>query len=234
MARRPRIDLDEPSSELGGTPDPNAGDSGSGGSDSGDGAGNGGSGGGSADPASILGTTSGGGGSNDDDYIRDDSGAILYDVRGRARKRRRGRGTSKRAKAAGKKVPVDALAQLLVLAHGTLAVLTKTPELEITDNEAKMLANPLSEILVLYDIAPPPEMLVAMQIMYASSYVYGPRIVMIRARLKEEAEKRRAEAAKNVTPAPHSEQPFEQAVAAMEVLDVSGLDIQTNYGGLKN
>lgn len=113
-------------------------------------------------------------------------------------------------------------------------MLTKTPELEITENEAKMLANPLSEILVLYDVVPPPEMLVAMQIMYASSYVYGPRIVMIRQRLKEEAEARRAAAAKNITPTPHSDQPFEQAMAGMEVLDVTGLDIQTNYDGLKN
>lgn len=232
MARRPRIDLDDTSGDLGAAPEPNGGDGDSGRTDGGNGAGDGGNSGGSADPAAILGTSGGGGGSNNDDYIRGDDGAILYDVRGRARKRRRGRGKSG-TKTAGKKVPVDALAQLLVLAHGTLAALTKTPELEINDNEAKMLANPLSEVLVLYDIVPPPELLVAMQIMYASSYVYGPRIVMIRARLKEEAEARRAAAAKDVTPPPHDEQPFAQAMAGMAVVDTTGLDIQTNYDGLK-
>lgn len=228
MARRTRIDLDEPLGDSGTDGGDGERPRDSGGSDSG---GDGDSSGGSADPAAILGTAAGTGGSgNDDGYIRGDDGSILYDVRGRARKRRKSRGTGGRGKAAGKKVPVDALAQLLALAHGTLALLTKTPELEITENESRMLANPLSDVLVLYDVVPPPELLVAMQIMHAASYVYGPRIVMIRNRLKEEREARAAEAAKDVTP----KQPFEQAMAGIAVVDTGGINIQTNYDGLKN
>lgn len=234
MARRSRISLDDEQPITGGAPS----EAGGGDSDNVDtsGSGDGYSGGdsgdaGRVDPAAILGTGSNGG---DDGYIRDDGGNILYDVRGRPRKRRAKRG-SRAAKAAGKKVPVDALAQLLMLAHGTIASLTKTPEMEINQNEARMLANPLSELMVLYDITPPPQMLLAMQMIHGCSYVYGPRILMIRSRLKVEAEERRAHAARNVGPVDMGSHDKPTQGPEAQVLDFTGFgDINTNYGGLKN
>jgi hypothetical protein len=92
------------------------------------------------------------------------------------------------------------LAQLLMLAHGAIAAVTKTPEMELSNSEASMLADPMSDLFVLYDIAPPPEVLLAMRMIHAAAYVYGPRVVMIRSRLRDEADARRAKAAKTVTP----------------------------------
>ncbi len=237
MARRERtINLDDPITDRGTVS-----------SDSGDG---GGSVGGSGDSGDVGGSDFGrpgdggsdsstggnrsaifGDDSGDDKYIRDDGGNILYDVRGRPRKRRAKRGSGKQ-KAQGKKLPVDALATFLALAHGTLAAVTKTPELEVNEREAKMLADPLAEILVMYDVAPSRELLLTMQLIHAGGYVYGPRFFMWRERMKAEAEERRAKAAKNVTPPSPVEQARE-AFAGMEVISTEGLNIQTNYDAFK-
>ena len=237
MARRERtINLDDPIEDRGttigdgGNVDSGGGDGGDSGSAGGSDIGGLGDGGSRSSSDSNRGTIFGDEG-GDDKYIRGDDGEILYDVRGRPRKRRAKRGSGKQ-KAQGKKLPVDALATFLALAHGTLAAVTKTPELELTENEAKMLANPLAEILVLYDVAPSREILLAMQMAHAGSYVYGPRFFVWRERMKAEAEERRAKAAKNITPPSPVEQARE-AFAGMEVISTEGLNIQTNYDAFK-
>lgn len=131
--------------------------------------------------------------------IRDEQGRPTFSPSGRLRKRRDGSGgvsggtTSSQsgARPARKKVPVDALSRLLLMSHVILANVTKTPELEINEDESMMIANPLSELLVLYEVQVDPRILQAMELAGACSYVYGPRIYMIRERLKEEAQARK-------------------------------------------
>jgi len=71
--------------------------------------------------------------------------------------------------------------------------LTQTPELELSDNEANMLARPMSEILSMYGVEIDPKVMAWMELAGAASYVYGPRIAMVRMRLAEEKAKRNAE-----------------------------------------
>lgn len=180
-----------------------------------------------ADPGSIFGDAPG-------DYIRDGAGNILYTPTGRARKRRAKRGSSTAKKAAGKKVPVDAMAQLLMLGHSIAANLTKTPELEVNEKEAKMLADPLCDLFVMYDIVPPPELLLAMRAASAMSYVYGPRVAMITMRHKKEREERAAEKAKNVTPAQGTTgDTTHRANGASVGGDAPVLDFSTGFGNIK-
>ena len=220
MARRERtINIDEPIADTGAVghveqPDSGSNDAG------GSGGGNGDSGRSSGDGGTDARTgVFGDGAGGNDPFIRDDAGNILYDVRGRPRKRRRSRGSGGRTKAQAKKVPVDAMARLLAMGHSVIANLTKTPELELNDSEASMLARPLSEIFVLYDIQPPPQMLLAMEMLTATSYVYGPRMYMIRERRRQEREAKAAAAAHDITPKPHDEQPFAQAQEAFKGME---------------
>jgi hypothetical protein len=134
--------------------------------------------------------------------IRDKFGNPTFSATGRLRKRRAnsgsgGGGSNTSAPKAVKKVPVDAMARLLVMGHGIAANFTRTPELEINTSEARMLADPLSELLVLYEIEPDPRIMAMMELGLAASYVYGPRFTMIRIRLRAEA--RAKAAAKKAT-----------------------------------
>lgn len=233
MARRERtINIDDPVGDTG----PVGGDTSSASVDAGSGgdsvSGSAGDGGTSA-RAGVFGDNGNTGG--DDPFIRDDGGNILYDVRGRPRKRRRKRGSGGSAKASAKKVPVDAMARLLAMGHSVLANMTKTPELELTESEASMLARPLTEVFVLYDVQPPPQLLLAMEMLSATSYVYGPRFYMIRERRRQEREAKAAAQAHDITPKPHDEQAFDQAKNAFGNIEtITDGVIQTNYDGLKN
>ena len=128
--------------------------------------------------------------------IRDEYGNPTFSPSGRLRKRRAGGPRSDtgatKAKVSVKKVPVDALTRLLMMGHAIGANLTRTPELEINSGEARMLADPLSELLVLYEVEPDPRIMAMMELGLAASYVYGPRFTMIRMRLRAEAMARRA------------------------------------------
>jgi|SRR5579859_251034 len=162
------------------------GDGDTGGSDSG---GNGGNTG--ADPSdAILGGNPGATiGERQDEFIRDAAGNVLLDVRGRPRKRRSRRSGGRAGAttaAARKAISVDGLSRLLMLGHMTLANFTRTPELEINENEGRILAKPMSDFMALYDVAPDPKLMVIMELMGAASYVYGPRFAVIRMRLAAE------------------------------------------------
>lgn len=131
----------------------------------------------------------------DDRIIRDENGNPTFSPTGRIRKRRTrgatGSGATPKQKT-GKKVPVDALSRLLLMSHLMLANVSRTPELEINEDESMLIANPLSELLVLYEVEIDPRILQLMELGGACSYVYGPRIYMIRERLKAEAAAKRA------------------------------------------
>lgn len=146
-------------------------------------------------------------GDEDDRIIRDEAGRPTYSPTGRLRKRRtRSAGGTREAvkPAKAKKVPVDALARVLMMGHLMMANLSGTPELEINENEGVMIATPLSELLVLYEVEIDPRILQLMELGGACSYVYGPRIYMIRQRLRAEkqakAEAREREQHRSLVP----------------------------------
>lgn len=72
------------------------------------------------------------------------------------------------------------------MVHLGLATATKTPELMITDGEAKLLAKPLADILEELNLKPDPRLEKAFALIVAAASVYGPRVVMIQSRLKGE------------------------------------------------
>lgn len=151
------------------------------------------------DPGSILG--SGSDSARDDDrIIRDADGNPTYSPTGRIRKRRSSSGSGKAAKK-GEKVPIDDLAFLLRMAHVGVANLTRTPEAEINEKEANMLADPMADILAHYGVKPPPEVMMWSKMFAALSYVYPPRVYMIRQRLISEREERHQRQSPEQTPA---------------------------------
>lgn len=177
---------------------------------------------GAREPGAIFGSAIGGGdGADDDRIIRDEHGNPTFSPSGRLRKRRRSGGSGSRQASKGAKVPVDALAQLLMMGHGLLSNVTRTPEIEITNNEGNMLAKPLSELLELYNVAPSREIMLWMALVSAGSYVYAPRVVMIRNRLAYEREERRRKSAE--APVKAEAQPSVGGVVIGEVLDLDNI-----------
>jgi len=205
-----------------------SGDSGDTGGGSGDrGSDGAGDGRGSVEPAAVFGgvDTGGAGDLRDgdaDDYIRDADGNLTYSPTGRVRKRRAKSGPRKARTVTAKKVPVDGLARLLALAHLTLANVTHVPEIEINDNEAKMLAVPMAELFELYDIPIDPRVLRTMELVGAMSYVYGPRVYMFKMRkASEKADKQKQ--AKDAR----------DKAGAVATPSVGGVDVFSNTGGME-
>lgn len=75
----------------------------------------------------------------------------------------------------------------LLIFHATLAAVTKTPELELDEEEAKGLSESGLNLLSLYDIRPDPKIEAAIIFAGNVGFVYGSRIVAIRARKAQEA-----------------------------------------------
>lgn len=72
--------------------------------------------------------------------------------------------------------------------------------MQLEKEEAEMLATASVPVLDLFDYAPDPRFIAVFGLLTAGAQVYGPRAYLIRARLKEEAEAKRAERARNITP----------------------------------
>lgn len=74
----------------------------------------------------------------------------------------------------------------LMIFHTTLAAMTKTPELVLSQEEASGLSESGLTLLELYDIKPDPK--IEAMIMFAGQIglVYGTRIIAIRARTAQE------------------------------------------------
>ncbi len=70
--------------------------------------------------------------------------------------------------------------------HMSLAAITKTPELQLEEAEAKGLSESGLTLLSLYDIRPDPKIEAAILFAGQIGLVYGTRIVAIKARKKQE------------------------------------------------
>jgi hypothetical protein len=112
----------------------------------------------------------------------------------------------------------------LAVLHEGIAVVTKTPEMSLDESEAKMLATATVPVLEQFNIAPDPRFAAAFALIAACGTVYVPRAVLIRARLAAEADARRVNAMRNVTPTP----------TAQPEPDLSGMNNGGFFGGTPN
>lgn len=83
-----------------------------------------------------------------------------------------------------------------MIAHVTLAGVTNTPEMELSEDESKILASGIVPVLDQFDFVPDPKITAVIGLIAASARVYGPRVYLIRARLQAEKDA----AMKNVSP----------------------------------
>lgn len=140
------------------------------------------------DPASV-GTGSGDGdNSGPDAYARDSAGNVLRNKDGSAR-RKRGRkagggsaGGKSRSGAYDLKASIDALTNMLAISHMGIATVTNTPEMMLTEPEAKELAGALVPVLDQFNFAPDPRFAAVFGLMIVAGKIYVPRAVQIRSR----------------------------------------------------
>lgn len=118
---------------------------------------------------------------------------------------RRGTGDSNsgtsRTKNKSKAVPqasIDALTQVLIVVHAGLAGMTKAPELELEKDDAETLSKAAANVMSEFDVTPDPKVTAIVGLVMAAGTVYGPKMYMIRERIKEEREAKK-EAAANPT-----------------------------------
>jgi hypothetical protein len=82
------------------------------------------------------------------------------------------------------------LSQTLQLLHMGIASATSAPEMAIDKAEGDMLAKATVNLLDQFDITPDPKMQAVAGLVIAAGSVYGPRVYLIRERLKQEARNR--------------------------------------------
>lgn len=87
------------------------------------------------------------------------------------------------------------LTRSLMVFHTMIAAATKTPELELDESEAKGLSESGLTLLSLYEIRPDPKVEAAIIFAGNVGFVYGTRIVAIRARKAQEAKAKKEKSA---------------------------------------
>ena len=112
-------------------------------------------------------------------------------------RKRRGRKPGSRNKAGSKKA-AETVEPFLMMAHQWASVFLKTPELELSEDEAKKLSDAYSNFCAHHDVPVlSDKRLSEINMIAALGMVYGPRLIAVRNRKKEESA---AKKAKNVTP----------------------------------
>lgn len=89
------------------------------------------------------------------------------------------------------KASAEMLTRGLMIFHTSLAAMTQTPELILSEGEASGLSETGLTLLQLYDIKPDPKVEAAILFAGQIGLVYGSRIIAIRARKSNEKTKRR-------------------------------------------
>ena len=75
---------------------------------------------------------------------------------------------------------------MLAIVHVGLASVTKTPELELEEDEAKSLAMASANVMEQFNITPDPKVTAVLGLVTTCGMIYGPRVYSIRERKKEE------------------------------------------------
>ena len=81
--------------------------------------------------------------------------------------------------------PIDEaqLAKQLVGVHVMLAMMTKCPELAISESEASQLSHALAQVAAQYDLVVNPKVVAGVQLFAVAAMIYAPRIPRIKASL---------------------------------------------------
>lgn len=153
--------------------------------------------------ANFLGGNSDGGSSGSDRAGERDARGVEFDPEqhtgerkqdgtwARKRGRRAGSGGSSnsanRSKKTSNSASVDSLANMLGLLHIGIATATKTPELKLTDEETKRMAQATARVLEEFDVRPDPKVEALVGLIIACGSIYTPRVYFVRERLKKEA-----------------------------------------------
>ena len=85
---------------------------------------------------------------------------------------------------------------MLALAHMGIATVSNTPEMALSESEAKLLATATVPVLEQFDFKPDPRFTAVFGLIVVAGQIYVPRAVLIRMRKAEE----RARKAKPVYP----------------------------------
>lgn len=126
------------------------------------------------------------------DYI---SGSDGSGDSGEPRKRRGRKPGSKNG--TGKKKAADSVEPFLIMAHQWAAVLLHTPEIALSEPEAKQLSDAYTNFCEYHDVPVlSPKRMSEINLIAACFVVYGPRFVAARNRMKES---KKVKHAKNVT-----------------------------------
>lgn len=131
------------------------------------------------------------------EYIaRDGAGTGNGADNGDGTRKRRKRGPNKRT--TGKVKAQETVEPFLLMAHTWAAVFLKCPEIALTQDEAKRLSDSYANFCEYHDIPIlSAKRMSEINMILALGMVYGPRVVAVRNRIKEEAKVKKA---KNVTP----------------------------------
>jgi hypothetical protein len=154
--------------------------------------GSGGAASGPIDPASIGPGTDNG--TDDDNYARDADGNVKRNKDGspqRKRGRKSGSAGSRNATGGASrkddlKGSIDALTNILALTHMGIATVSNTPEMALSEDEAKLLANAAVPVLEQFDFKPDPRFTAVFGLVVVAGQIYVPRAVLIRMRKAEE------------------------------------------------
>lgn len=87
---------------------------------------------------------------------------------------------------------------MLAVIHGGIALATNVPELTLTDDESRELAKATVPVLEQFNFVPDPKYAAIFGLLMVAGKIYVPRGYMIRARMSEEREQKRAEAARPI------------------------------------
>jgi hypothetical protein len=87
---------------------------------------------------------------------------------------------------------LEGIQGLLIGVHEMLAAVTVSPELTINNGEAVTMSKALKQLADQYDMVIDPKVAAWVNLIGVAGFIYGPRAVMIRERLKDEAKARTA------------------------------------------
>jgi len=155
------------------------------------------------DPATLGGGNDGPGGDGGNSYTGDDrtfdpARHISPDKRnadGTFRRKRVGgkRGPNKRS-AAPSSLDLGVVSSTLLFWHTAAAGALRAPELQLDKSEADLLGKALIQVEQQFPTQIDPRMIALLNLAGALGMVYGPRVVAIRMRVKEEAKERKPKA----------------------------------------
>jgi hypothetical protein len=109
--------------------------------------------------------------------------------RGRRAGEGSGQGTGRKAQSKAAKFSQADIANwsgMLVMGHAALARISKTPEWSLETDDADMLATAQLRFLEAFEIRPDPKVQATITLIGACTFVYGPKIALIRMRIAEQ------------------------------------------------